>query len=119
MTLVMNQFPDSKLTETVVKEEKAYGPEEALEEATMVLWDCAPMLGLENEEPTEEIQMPNVNVTMRRNGPLIEDNTLLPKIKKIQENMNKIRNNTQTPPIPNLVITRQDAPSISKPVKAT
>ena len=76
------------------------------------------MLGLENEEPTEEIQLLAINVTTRRNGPLIEDNTLLPKIKKIQENMKKIRNNTQTPPIPDLVITRQNAPTISKPVKA-
>ena len=31
--------------------------------------------------------------------------------------MKKIRNNTQTPPIPDLAITRQDTPSISKPVK--
>ena len=55
MNLVMNQLLDSKLTETVVEEEKAHGPEEAPKETTMVLWDCAPMLGLENEEPIEEI----------------------------------------------------------------
>ena len=85
----------------------------------MVLWDCAPMLGLENEEPIEEIQLLAVNVTTRSKGPLIEDNTLFPKIKKIQENMKKIRNNTQTQPVPNLVITRKNAPTIRKPVKAT
>ena len=114
----MNQFLDSKLTETAVEEEKAHGPEEAPKETTMVLWDCVPMLGLENEEPTEKIQIPAINVTTRSKGPLIEDNTLLPKIKKIQENMKKIRNNTQNPPIPDLVVTRQNSPSVSKPVKA-
>ena len=41
----MNQLLDSKLKETVVEEEKAHGPEEAQEETTMVLCDCAPMLG--------------------------------------------------------------------------
>ena len=49
----------------------------------MVLWDCAPMLGLKDEEPNEEIQLSDVNVTTRRKGPLIEDNILLPKIKRI------------------------------------
>ena len=90
----------------MVDEEKAHGPKEEPEETAMVLWDCAPMLGLENEEPTKEIQLLVVNVTTRSKGPLIEDNTLLPKIKKIQENMKKIRNNTQTLHVPNLVITR-------------
>ena len=33
--------------------------------------------------------------------------------------MNKKRNNTQTPPILDLVITRQNYPTISKLVKAT
>ena len=102
----MNQFLDSKLTETVVEEEKAHGPKEAPEETSMVLWGFAPMLGLENEEYTEEIQLSVVNVATRSKGSLYEDNTLLPKIKKIQENMKKIRNNTQTLPAPDLVITR-------------
>ena len=102
----------------MVEEEKAHGPEEEPLETTMVLWDCAPMLGLENEEPTKEIQLSAVNVTTRSKSPLIEDNTLLPKIKN-QENMKKIRNNTQTLPVPNFVITRKNAPTISKPVKAT
>ena len=33
--------------------------------------------------------------------------------------MKKIRNNTQTPPVPNLVITRKNSPSISKSIKTT
>ena len=106
MTLVMNQLLDSKLTEHVDEVEKIHESEEMPKETTMVLWDCAPMLGLEDEEPNEEIQLSNVNVTTRSKRPLIEDNTLLPKIKRIQENMKKVRNNTQTQPIPDLVITR-------------
>ena len=42
-----------------------------------------------------------------------------PKIRKIQESMKKINSNTQTPPIPDIVITRQKAPAVSKPVKVT
>ena len=114
----MNLWLDSKLIETVVEEEKVHGLQEAPEETTMVLWDFATMLGLDNEEPTEEIQLSAVNVTTRSKGPLIEDNTLLPKIKKIQENMKKIRNNSQTLPVPDLVIIRKNSPTISKHVKA-
>ena len=33
--------------------------------------------------------------------------------------MKKIRNNTQTLPVPDLFITRHNAPTISKPIKAT
>ena len=83
MTLVMNQLLDSKLKESVDEEEKMHESEEAPKETTMVLWDCAPMLGLEEEEPNEEIQLSDVNVTTRSKGPIIEDNTLLPNIKRI------------------------------------
>ena len=34
-------------------------------ETTMVLWDCAPTQGLNEEDPTEEIQISSVNVTTR------------------------------------------------------
>ena len=119
MTLVMNQLLYSKLTKHVDEEEKIHESEETPEETTMVLWDCAPMLGLEEEEPNEEIQLSYVNVTTRSKGPIIEDNTLLPKIKRIQENLKKVRNNTQTQFIPDLIITRKNTPTVSKPVKDT
>ena len=56
------------------------------------------MWGLKEEEPTKEIQLLAINVTTRSKGPLAEENLLLPKIRKIQESMKKINNNTQTPP---------------------
>ena len=83
MNLVMNLLLDSKLTEPVVEEEKIHESEETPKETTMVLWECAPMLGLEEEETNEEIQLSYFNAAMRRNGSIIEDKTLLPKIKII------------------------------------
>ena len=47
MTLVMNQLLDSKLADLVDEEEKMNESKETPEETTIVLWDCAPMLGLE------------------------------------------------------------------------
>ena len=52
MTLVMNQILDAQITEPEVEEEKTNESEET-HETTMVLWDCAPTLGLDEEEPTK------------------------------------------------------------------
>ena len=85
----------------------------------MVLWYCAPMLGLEEEELNEEVHLSYVNVTTRSKGPIIEDNTLLPKIKRIQENLKKVKNNNQTPIILEIVITKKSVPTVSKPINNT
>ena len=47
-----------------MEEEKTNEPEET-HETTMVLWDRAPTLGLDEEKPTKEIQLSAVNVTTR------------------------------------------------------
>ena len=60
----------------------------------MVLWDCAPTLGLDEEKPIEEIQLSAVNVTTKSKGPIMDESLLLPKIRKIQESMKKIIINT-------------------------
>ena len=83
----------------------------------MVLWDCTPTLGLDEEESTEEIHLSTVNVTTRSKGPMMDESLLLPKIKKIQESMRKNRSNTQTPPKSDLVITKYKVTIVSKPVK--
>ena len=77
------------------------------------------MLGLDEEGPTEEIPLLVVNVTTRRNGPIMDESILLPKIRRIQENIKKVSSNTQTQLIPNLVITRKESLVVSKPVKVT
>ena len=92
MTLVMNQILDAQITKPEVEEEKTNEPEET-HETIMVLWDCAPTLGLDEEEPTEDIQLSSVNVTTKRKGPVMDEILILPKIRKIQESMKKISSN--------------------------
>ena len=82
MNLVMNQILYAQLIDPEVEEEKANEPEET-HETTMVLWGFAPTLGLNEEEPTEEIQLSSVNVTTRSKGPVMDERLILPKIKKI------------------------------------
>ena len=57
-----------------------------------------------------------VNITTRSQGP-ITDKALFPKIKKFQESMKNITSKTQNPPIPEKVIAKQKAPTVSKPTK--
>ena len=45
MNLVMNQILDAQITEPEVKEERKNKLEKP-PETTMILWDCAPILGL-------------------------------------------------------------------------
>ena len=116
MALVMNQILDAQITELEVKEEKKNELEES-HETTMVLWDCAPTLGLDEDEPTEEIQLSSVNVTTRSKGPILDESLLLTKIRKIQESMKNISSNTQTPPKYDLVTTKDKVMTVSNPVK--
>ena len=116
MTLVMNQILDAQITDPKVKEKKTNEPEEG-HETTMVLWDCAPMLGLEEEEPMEEIQLSIVNVTTRSKRPIMDEGLLLPKIMKIQESMKGISSNTQTPPKSDLVTSKEKVTVVIKPRK--
>ena len=58
-------------------------PEEAPKGTTMVSWDCMSMLGLDEEEPTEEVQRSIVNVATRSKGPIMDESILLSKIRKI------------------------------------
>ena len=100
MTLVMNHLLDSKLMETVDEKEKGHEPTKTQEEDTLVLWDCVSMFNIEDGDLTEEEEIPERNVTTRSQSSLKEDNLILPKIKKLQENMKKIKNNTQNVNIP-------------------
>ena len=49
------------------------------------------MFSIEDEGLTEEENISETNVTTRSQGPLKEDNMIIPKIKKLQENMKKIK----------------------------
>ena len=60
----------------------------------MVLWDCVSMFSIEDEGLTEEENISEKNIATRSQVPFKEDNTIVPKIKKIQETIKKIKNNT-------------------------
>ena len=77
MTLVMHQLSDSKLIETVDEKEKGHEPTETQEEDTLVLWYCVSMFNIEDEDLTEEEEIPETNVTSRSQSSLKEDNMIL------------------------------------------
>ena len=116
MNLVVNKQLDVQLTKPKVKEEKETEKETTSEETNMVLLDCITPLGLEEEEPTEEIYLSTFNVTTRSQGP-IKDESLLPKIKKFQESIKKLTNKTQNSPVPEKAITKKKNQAMSKPAK--
>ena len=60
-----------------------------------------------------------MNVTIRSQNSLKEDNMIPPKIKKLQENMKKIKNNTQTINILQFVISSQKTKIVIILVKST
>ena len=91
------------MSEPEVEENQTNEPEETTEETTMVLWDWAPIPGLDEEEPTKEVQMSSINVTTRSKGPVVDEILVLPEIKKMKENMKKILSTTQTTPKSNAV----------------
>ena len=84
MTLVINQLLDSKLTETVDEKEKIHEPTETQEEDTLVLWDCVSMFNVEDEEPTEEEEIPEANVTTRSHNSLKRINIYFPRFRSFR-----------------------------------
>ena len=83
----------------------------------MVLWDCAPTPGLDEEDPNEEIQLSSVNVSTRSKGPVMDNRSILPKIRKIQENMKNISSDTQKTSKPDLINQKYKVPAVSTPEK--
>ena len=92
----MNQFLDSRLADPEEEGAQTNEPVETNEETTMVLWDWAPTLGLDEDEQSEEVQISLVNVTTRSKGLVGDQNLVLPKERKIKETFKKIISTTQT-----------------------
>ena len=90
MTLVMNQLLDSKLTDDDEQEEKDNQPIEKQEEDGLVLWDCVSLFDIDEEGSLKQEETSETNVTTRSQGLLNKDNSILPKIKRLQENVKKI-----------------------------
>ena len=119
MTLVMNQLLDSKLTETEEEKGKDHEPTETQDEGTLVVWYCGSMFNLEYEYFPNKGETLETNVTTRSQNPVKEDNSILPKIKKLQENMNKMKSNTSTVNIIEFVISNHNPNKVNTPVKPT
>ena len=117
MTLVINQLLDSKLTENDEEEEKNNQSTRKQEEDALVLWDCVSMFDTEGEGSLKQEETSKTNVTTRSQILLKEDNSILPKIKKLQENMKKIQKNTATVKVPKFTISSQDLKKINTPIK--
>ena len=77
------------------------------------------MFNMEDEEFPMQEETPENNVTTRSQNPLKEDNSILPKIKKLQENMNKVKNITSTVKIHVFVISSQDPEKVNTPLNPT
>ena len=77
------------------------------------------MFNIEDKCFPEEEEIPETNVTTRSQNPLKEDNLILPKIKKLQENMKKMKNNTPMVNIPEFVISGQSPKKVNVPTNPT
>ena len=75
------------------------------------------MFDTEEEGSLKQEEISETNVKTRSQGLLKEDKMILPKIKKLQENVKKIQKNTTTDKIPEFTISSQDPKKINMPVK--
>ena len=99
------------------EKEKDHEPIETQEEDTLVLWDYVSMFNIEDEGIPDEEEISETNVTTRSQNLLKEDNLILPKIKKLQENMKKMNNNSPMVNIPEFVISSQSPKKVNMPIE--
>ena len=77
------------------------------------------MFNVEDEGFPDEEEISETNVTTRSQNPLKEDNLILTKIKKLQENMKKMKNDTPIINIPKFFISSQIPKKVNVPIKPT
>ena len=87
----MNQLLDSKLIEVDDEEEKGNKSTEKQEDDALVLWDCVSLFDTEDEDSLKHEEISETNVTTRSQGLIKEDRSVLPKIKRLQENVKRIQ----------------------------
>ena len=88
MTLVMNQFLDSKLTEDSDEEEKGSMTTEKQENDTMFLWDCVLLFDTERSTLKPE-SITEIPMTTKGLDLVNKYNSMISNIKKLQENVKK------------------------------
>ena len=75
------------------------------------------MFDTEEEDSLQQQERSETHVTTRSQSLLEEYHSILPKIKKLLENMKKVHKNTTTNKIHEFTITSQDPKRINMPVK--
>ena len=83
----------------------------------MVLWDYVSLFDTQDESNLKHGNISETNVTMRSQGLIKEDRSILPKIKRLQENVKKIQKNNTDDKIPEFTITGQDPKQVNMPDK--
>ena len=74
----------------------------------MVLWDCVSLFDAEEEKNMRHEGLLEKNVTTRSQGLIKENSLMLPKIKRLQNNVKKFQNISSANKIPNFTITSQN-----------
>ena len=83
----------------------------------MVLWDCVSLFDAEEENDLRHEGTLETNVTTRSQGLIKENSLMLPKIKRLQKNVNKFQNSSSTNKILEFTITSQNPRQIHMPTK--
>ena len=117
MTLVMNQLLDSKLTEANDEEENDNKSTKKQEDDAMALRDCVKMFDTEKESDLRHEDISEANVTTRSQGMIKEDRLIIPKIKRLQENVKKIKKKNTDDKIREFTIPCQDPKQVNMTVK--
>ena len=74
----------------------------------MVFWDYVSLFDAEEEKTQGYKDVMETNVATRSQGPIKENSLILPKIKRLQRNINKFQNKSLADKIPEFTITSQD-----------
>ena len=80
------------------------------------LWDCVSLFDTE-EGTLKHEEISETTVTTRSQDLVNKDNSILPKIKKLQENVKKLRKNNTNDKIPEPTISSQDPKQVNMPTK--
>ena len=100
---------DSKLTEDGDEERKdSNASTKEQEDETMVLWDGVSLFDAKEENVLRHEDILETNVTTRSKGLDKENGLMLPKIKRLQNNVKKFQNNSSADKIPEFTITSQN-----------
>ena len=105
----------SKLIEDSDEEEKGNMTIEKQENDTMFLWDCVSLFDTEEEIDLKHEDLLETTVTTRIQDLVNKENSILPKIKKLQENVKKPQKNNIDDKIPETTISSQDSKQVNMP----